>query len=288
MLVFSVLLHLFVVVYISGTLFEKRVEERRVSYKVNLVNRPVEKPRHGRPDASPVKKSIPRVKPKPQIRKPAVQPQAKPAPVKKVVLPPQKTQVQQKVEKKKIEPQKKKTATKPVRVEKQKPQAEIVQPQQPMLSAAEIERLYQQDTQKRIEEIRRENATQDKIARLKKQLSSLAAEESPAPVTVRARQLGSVTGTGVQVGVDMREWIKEYLSENWTLPKTYWKRGLKARVEIFFDAQGYQSSYKMLDASGDIYFDDSVRQAVMRLQKLPAAPTQKRSYTITFDPEEML
>ncbi len=162
------------------------------------------------------------------------------------------------------------------------------QPLRPMLSAADIERLYQQDTHARIDEIRRESESSARIEQLKQQLAAQATAQSPATTTVAPEKVGSASGTGVQAGIAFEEWIREYLAQRWTLPATHWKKGLRSTVVLRFDAQGNRSGYTVLNASGDSLFDQSVEQCILQLQTLPAPPGRARVFSITFDPNEML
>ncbi|MGM0416585.1 MAG: hypothetical protein ACQEQK_06505, partial [Thermodesulfobacteriota bacterium] len=61
MLAFSVLLHVLILVCMSGVLFNQTSEPERLSYKVNLINKPVAQPRQGRPD---VQKQVEKPAPK--------------------------------------------------------------------------------------------------------------------------------------------------------------------------------------------------------------------------------
>jgi TonB family protein len=275
MLTISVLLHVLIVVYVSGVLFIQPRKAERMSYKVNLVNKPVVSPRQGRPDVDreQVKPSDPepesKVKPEPKPKpKPAIKAPAEPKAVKQIKKPAEKQDKQvQKKEKPKPAP------------------SPAVQPQQPMLSAEEIEKMYQQDTQESIEEMRRKRDSRERIERLKEQLSADTRTQSPT-TTVAAGRVGSTGGSGTQAGVDFTEWIKGYLIENWTLPRSHWKRDLYSVVELRFDSQGRRRGFRIIRSSGDSLFDLSVERAVTKLEKLPSPPGRELSLSVKFDPEE--
>jgi len=301
MLAFSVLLHVLILVYVSGVLFNQTREPERLSYKVNLINKPVAQPRLGRPD---VQKQVENPAPKPPAPedKPKPEPESVPKPSPKPKPEPKsqpKAQSEPKAVKKVKKPEKKQDKSAPkkvnptpenkqeVRLAAQSPSAPpAVQPQQPMLSAAEIENLYKQDTQERIDEIRQQKGTSERIERLKQQLATDKRTSSPS-TTVASGRVGSVGGSGSQAGVDYTEWIKGYLMEHWTLPRTHWKKELYIIVELRFDPQGRRRSYRVIRSSGDSYFDQSVEKAVTKLDKLPSPPGKELSLSIKFDPEEM-
>lgn len=300
MLALSVLLHVLTVVFVSGVMFTRAPVPERLSYKVNLVNRPVEQPRRGHSAAAPEKKvSAPAPRQAPAAAKPASKPAPKPAPKPEAVpkpatvpKPAPKPEAVKKVEVPAPAPAKIKTPEQNVTPT---PKAEVPpapkvapQPLQPMLSAAEIERIYQQDTHARIDEIRRENEASARIEQLKRQLAAQATAQSPTTTTVSTETVGSASGTGTQAGIAFEEWIMEYLAQHWTLPLTHRKKGLRSTVVLRFDAQGNRTGYTMLIASGDSLFDQSVEQCVLSLQTLPAPPSKSRSFTIIFDPNEML
>jgi len=127
-----------------------------------------------------------------------------------------------------------------------------------------------------IEQMRRKQ----RIAALKEKLARLSTEPSTAPV-------GVVGGIGDKVGVDFDPWIKTFLSEAWILGSQYKNRGLVATMLLRFNHQGQLVYAEMTRASGDIYFDESVKRAVQQLQRLPTEPKNKLEFTVTFDPREM-
>lgn len=287
MLTFSVLLHVLILVFASGALFNQKREPERLSYKVNLANKPVAQPRQGRPDVQkqvekpapkqPAPKPAPKPEPKPTpTPKPTPKPEPKPEAVKKVTLPA--------AEPKKVKPEPKKATPAPAPQPPPAP-APVVQPKQPMLSTAEIENLYQQDTQERIDAMRQERTSRTRIEQLKQQLAADTQTQSPTTV-VATGQVGSIGGTGTQAGVDFTERIKGYLMENWTLPLTHWKKELYSVVELRFDPQGRRRGFRVIRASGDSLFDQSVEKAVTKLDKLPNPPGKELSLSVKFDPKE--
>lgn len=256
MLLLSLALHLLMFAVLGGFVVPRLEERKKPVYYVDLLHKPVAKPRAGRPDAAVVNK-----KKKPAAKKAVAKPKPKPPakPVVKKQTPPAKpaAPVKKVVEKKTAVP----VATEP----------------------AVVDNRYGEETLDAIEQLRRKQ----RIAELKNQLASLASEPSPAVTTIDA-PVGVVGGTGTEAGVDFDSWIKEYLSQAWALPSHYHQRGLVAKMVVRFDSQGRRYSYEMLSPSGDTFFDASVKRAVQQLQQLPSAPGTPLELIVTFDPKEML
>lgn len=256
MLLLSLALHLLMFAVLGGFVVPRIEERKKPVYYVDLLHKPVAKPRAGRPDATVVKK-----KKKPAAKKTVAKPKAKPKP---------------------------KPQAKPV-VKKQGPQVKPAAPvkkvveKKPTPQPAVVDNRYGDETLDAIEQLRRKQ----RIADLKNQLANLTSEPSPAVTTIDA-PVGVVGGTGTEAGVDFDSWIKEYLSQAWALPSHYHQRGLVAKMMLRFDSQGRRYSYEMLSPSGDTFFDASVKRAVQQLQQLPSAPGTALELIVTFDPKEML
>lgn len=256
MLLLSLALHLLMFVVLGGFVAPRMIEEKKQVYHVDLLHKPVAKPRSGRPDAGTVKK-------KKQISK-----------KKKIVKPVTKKKVKAAVEKK---PVKVVTKKKPVVVTKPDAKPVAAKPVKP------VEDSYASETQDVIAEMRRKK----RIADLKNQLNDLAHDPLPTTDVVDA-PVGVVGGTGSQAGVSYDGWIKAFLSEAWALPSHYHQRGLVAKMLLRFNAAGRLIHYEMLSPSGDTFFDASVKRAVQQLQQLPGDPEKQMELVVTFDPREML
>ncbi len=264
MLVLSFILHVVVFALMGGYLVPRFEKPQKPVYYVDLLNKPVAKPRAGRPDAPAKKKTPAKKKPvekkTPAVTKPVTKPpvKAKPATVKKapeqvVKTPP-------------------KTVDKAPSV---KPSVDV--------AAATVEKNYQEETLDAIERLKRKQ----RIDALKQELNALATRETPTTDTIDA-PVGEVGGQGDEAGVSFDSWIKEYLSQAWALPRHYWERGLKAKMVLQFNTSGRLAHYEMLSPSGDSFFDASVKRAVQQLTQLPAKPARPLELIVTFDPKEML
>lgn len=267
MFLLSLALHGLVLLAVGGFLTAPQRPPSKPVYYVDLLQKPVVKPRAGRPDAKPVT-------PK-KVAKPAA------AKEKKVTTPVAATK------KPAVAPSPSLPKTPPAAPVVVKPVASAAKPLPPKTVApktvAAVDEHYHLETQDAIEELRRKQ----RIAELKNQLNALASQPSPA-TSVAAAPLGEIGGRGSESGVDFGRWINTFLSASWSLPSHYHNRGLSARILLRFDSQGRLRDYEMLRASGDSFFDASVRRAVEQLQQLPSPPGKPLELTVTFDPKEML
>ncbi len=256
MLIVSIVLHLVLVALLGGYLLPKYPPIKKPVYFVDLLQKPVTKPRSGRPDAVVIKKANSPRKPEQKIISKAVS--------KQVVTPQKIVKVAKKVqlplESKKVEPAAK-TAEK-------RPTAKVVKP------------VAVSNPLDAIEQMRRKQ----RIAALKQELNNLAHTQTPATTA----PVGVVGGSGAQAGVDFSSWIKTYLSAAWSLPSHYWQRGLVGKMLLRYDRNGRLIYSELLSSSGDSFFDASIKRAVQQLQQLPSAPEEQLELIITFDPKELL
>ncbi|MEA3464416.1 MAG: TonB C-terminal domain-containing protein [Thermodesulfobacteriota bacterium] len=276
MLLLSFILHVLIFVVLGGFVVPQRREVKKKVYYVDLLHRPVAKPRAGRTDVRAVKKKK-RSSSKKKVAKPAKSVVAKKttkAAVKKAVV---KINTQVKT----VVPVKKAVVKEPPPIKKApiKP-AKIIEP--PHKFIKKVETNSSADPMNAIARMRRNQ----RITDLKNQLASLASD--PLISSAVDAPVGVVGGRGTQAGVDFDGWIKAYLSEIWALPSHYLHRGLKAKMLLRFDRHGRLIYHEMLIPSGDSFFDASVKRVVRQLQQLPSKPERRMELIVTFDPKEML
>jgi len=263
MLLVSIALHLVVVILLGGYLLPKYTPIKKPVYFVDLLHKPVVKPRAGRPDAAvskkttPAKKAQKKTEPKPE-KKPAIVAQVPAKKVEPVKLP---------VESKQTKP-----------AEKKAPKIEKVEPKK--ISQPLVKPVVESNPLDAIEQMR----NKQRIAALKRELDSLAHTQTPATTA----PVGVVGARGTQAGVDFTSWIKTYLSAAWALPSHYLQRGLVGKMLLRFDRNGRLVYSELLSSSGDSFFDASIKRAVQQLQQLPSAPEKQLELIITFDPKELL
>lgn len=249
-------LHLLVILLFAGVLMPHMRQEKRPVYIVDLVNLPVANPQAGRPDARPAaKKPESKPQPAPVAAKPAPKPEPKPVP--------------------KVEPKpqpKPQPAAKPA----PKPAAKPAAKPQPKADY--------QDTLSAIDKLKR----QQEIDRLKQTLAAMQTNDERQSSAVKA-PLGEEKGTGTEEGVAYDTWLHQFLKDAWALSKYQVSRpDLEARVLIIFDARGYLKDYRFLKHSGEDRFDDSVAQAIRKLDRLPNPPGNPLEKTVVFNLKELM
>jgi hypothetical protein len=244
MLLISFVLHLIVPVMLSGVLRLTHKTPQLPVYRVNLVNMPVKNPQAGRPDAAPApqKKKLPEPE-KPAAVKIPTKPAAPVKPVPAKIIPAAK----------KAEPAKK-TA----------PKAETPKPE---TSAADNLQKRLAEIQARVERQKTFDALKAAIAAQQKEL---ARPDNQAPV-------GEPDGSGDEIGLSSRRYIEGFIAEQWRLSPYQAPLDLEAEVTVSYSAEGKQGYWELTRKSGNQFFDDSVKKAIIRSKDLgyplPAAGT---------------
>jgi len=240
-------LHLLIIFFFAGSLLPRFEEERRPVYYVDLANLPVKAPRAGRPDAPPVKPATP-VKPAPSPTK-APPPQAK-------------------------------TKTEPVKVS---PPATKTTPVPKATTPTDKTKKAEDSTSSAIDDMRRKK----EIADLKATLAALGADDRRDRAPVGA-PVGMQDGRGSESGVSYDAWVQTAYKQVWTLSRYQVTRlDLEAEVRVTFDAEGNLKDYKFLSESGDARFDDSVRNAILQIKKLPTAPGERLELPVVFNLKDL-
>ncbi|NOQ52857.1 MAG: hypothetical protein GQ578_11655 [Desulfuromonadaceae bacterium] len=256
MLLVSFLLHLLLPVLYHTPWFPKKDPVKPPVYRVNLVNKPVKKPQAGRPEAAPVKK-----KPAKKVVKP------KPKPVKPKPLP-------------------SKPEAKPKAVTRLQP---VPEPEPtPAVSKSQENAL-----QKRLEELRtaqvKKRAEQERKARLDALRAAAAAESQQVKSPVADAPVGSVTGKGDEIGVDERDYVREFITRQWRLSQYQLAtRQLEAVVLLVYSAEGKLRHYRFEEKSGNEIFDSSLLRAILKSKDLGQPLQEQTDFTVIFNLKDML
>ncbi|NOY13518.1 MAG: TonB C-terminal domain-containing protein [Deltaproteobacteria bacterium] len=270
MLLVSLLLHLLLPILYQTLWFPTKERVRPTVYRVNLVNKPVKNPQAGRPEAvlTKKKKSPPKVKLKskppkplpPKPKPPKAKPKAKPVPVKAKSRP----------------------APKPVI--KSKP---VVKPK-PAVSEAQ-ETALQRRLQQLRDKQRQEQAEKARQAKLDMLRAAVAAESRQVESPVRNAPVGSVTGKGDQVGVDERDYVREFITQQWRLSRYQLNtRNLEAEVVLVYSTSGKLLHYRFERKSGNEVFDSSLLRAILKSKDLGQPLQQQTEFDVTFNLKDML
>ena len=253
MLLISVLLHLLVPILYYTPLFPRSEPIKLPVYRVNLVNRPVLHPQAGRPEAVE--------------SKPKHQAKPKPEPVKAKPLPP-KPEPAKPLPKPKAEP------TKPA------PKAKSVPEPKSIVTKAQENAL-----QKRLELMRAEQERQAKLNALR---AAVAAETQPAESPVKDAPVGMPEGKGNEAGVAVKEFVREFIRQQWSLSKYQVSGNPQAEVSLVYSADGTLLQYRFLEKSGNDIFDDSLIRAITRSKQLTQPLPEEMEFQIVFNLKDML
>jgi len=125
------------------------------------------------------------------------------------------------------------------------------------------------------------------IADLKAALATLADDRRDrAP---DGAPVGMPDGRGSESGVSYDAWVQSTYKQAWTLSRYQVGRlDLEAEVRVTFDAEGNLKDYKILSESGDARFDDSVKNAILQIKKLPTAPGERLELEVVFNLKDLL
>jgi hypothetical protein len=248
MLFLSFVLHLIVPVILSGVLKVTHERPRVPVYRVNLVNKPVKDPRAGRPDASPIKQKKKKVKPKPAARK----------------IP-----VARKVPTKTVKP-------KPVPAKKVAPK--VVKPKVKPDKTAET------SLRKRLAEMKAEAERKAKLEKLKALIA--AQQEDIGRPDVEA-PVGEPDGTGKEIGVSSIRYVEGYITEQWRLSPYQSSLDLEAEIKVYYSKEGKQGHWEMVKKSGNTFFDDTVKRAIIRSRDLGQSLPVGGEFEIIFNLKDL-
>ncbi len=248
-LLISLLIHGLLWIALAANWFGTARRVKPPVYYVDLVHKPVLKPQAGRPDSRPVKQS------KPAPPKPKPIPEVTPV---KTVTP--------------VEPKPQPTVTPPAQ-QQPKPAPEV-RPNQKLQSA--------------LDEIRERQARQAERDALKAKLAALQ-QSATIPDDV---PVGMPDGSGTEVGVSALAFVQAYIQQNWALSPYLLANpsrmgSIEAKVLLVYAADGRLERFRILEASGDSQFDDSIKKAITKSQQLPQPLPQRVELSVLFNLKEM-
>ena len=123
------------------------------------------------------------------------------------------------------------------------------------------------------------------------QLRDEAGEPTPAPVEqAAAAPTGRTGGPGILVDPATARWMKEvkiHVTRAWILPAAFRTQALIAVVEVDLSPTGEVLGTRMLQGSGNPWYDESVERAIEKASPVPAPP-DAGDWPFTFDSRDML
>ena len=263
LVVVSLVLHLAIVLVMSGGWLGSARREDKPVYYVDLIHKPVANPQAGRPEPRP------QPKPKPAPAKPEPPPEPKPAPKPEPKPAP------------KPEP---KPASKPEPKPAPKPAAEVVKPAKPAEPRAP------ENLQQRLAEMRESQQRQTEIDALKERLARLKDNQAAATVPAEV-PVGMPDGSGEEVGVSTLAYIQEVIKQNWALSPYLLDQSrlanIEARVSLLYGTDGILKSFRVIDGSGDSQFDESIKKAIIKSKDLQQTLPRSEELIVVFNLKEM-
>ncbi len=165
---------------------------------------------------------------------------------------------------------------KPVSVAKPTPKVE------PTLSKSAETALQQRLEQLRAkqEQKKAEQERKDRLAALR---AAVARETEPIDAPP-----GMLDGKGTEVGVDEKEYVREFITRQWRLSPYQTSRSLEAEVLMVYGADGRLIHYKFLENSGNEIFDESLRRAILKSKDLGQPLPSRADFQVVFNLKEML
>jgi colicin import membrane protein len=145
------------------------------------------------------------------------------------------------------------------------------------------------DISKKLAKMREEQERKDEIQALKDKLAALAATDTRGEDAAPVAPLGMPDARGDEAGVSTEVWLQAYLKEMWRLSRYQVSNlDLWCKVQIDFSADGRLLNFKFLRESGDVLFDDSVRTAVLKVDKLERAPGKFWQVEVVFNLKDLI
>ncbi len=133
----------------------------------------------------------------------------------------------------------------------------------------------------------------DRLAEIKKRLARQREEQQLEKIRQRLRQDFSPAAKARQATLS-REYqmlLKAWLMRNWHLPEHLLNSGLEAVVSLTIDASGNLLAQKEEKLSGNLLFDNAMRQAIINAAPFPPFPEElkipREEFVITFNPNNL-
>jgi len=175
----------------------------------------------------------------------------------------------------------------PVAKPKPKPKVKILPKQAPSATAKPRARPKPEPIKRR--ERPKEMSYDDALAKLRKEIGE------PAPVVAAPQQVakapttGAPVARGVKISPEVAAWMlrtKKHIRSNLITPLEFRESGLVAELVVELAADGrVMGEPELVRSSGNPYYDDNAKRAILKSSPLPAPPKAGRR-TIIFTPEE--
>lgn len=135
-----------------------------------------------------------------------------------------------------------------------------------------------------------EQELEDVLAQLRDEVGQ-PAPPAPAPTPSPApAAAGPTGGPGVVVDPETARWIREvkiHVTRAWILPAGFRTAAFITVVEVELSATGAVLGTRIVERSGNPWYDESVERAIQKASPVPAPP-EAGEWQFTFDSREML
>ena len=251
LLLVSLVVHGLIWAGFAGDWFGSSSRPEPPVYYVDLIHKPVLNPQAGRPDPRPAKK-----------------PQA--APVKRAAMTPPAPKKQARPEVKPLVKPAPAARPKPV------PKPDPRQQQQVKSAIDEIRERQAREAER--------DALKDKLAKLRESAAAAATVSTDVPI-------GMPDGTGDEVGVSALAFVQAFIQQNWALSPYLLDQSrlanIEAKTKLIYAADGRLKSFRIENPSGNAQFDDSLKKAIIKSQKLPQPLPKDLELVVIFNLKEM-
>ncbi len=138
-----------------------------------------------------------------------------------------------------------------------------------------------------------QKAADSRLAKIKKKLARQQEEEKLAAIRQRLQAESSPAAQARRNALlqEYQELLRAWLMRNWHLPEHLLNSGLEATISLTIDASGQLLSQKEEKLSGNLLFDNAMRQAVAGAQPFPPFPPDlklpREEFVITFNPNNL-
>ncbi len=187
-----------------------------------------------------------------------------------------------KKKKKKIKPKTvaKKIPAKPKKTVKTKP----VVKKSPTVKTVKPDKTAQKSLAKRLAEMQAEAERKAKLDGLK---AALAAQQADLGRPDVQAPVGEPDGKGLEIGVSSIRYVEGFITEQWRLSPYQSPLNLEAEVKVYYSKEGKQGLWTMVKKSGNTFFDNSVKAAIIKSRDLGRSLPVAGEFEIVFNLKDL-
>ncbi len=170
---------------------------------------------------------------------------------------------------------------KPTKTVKTKP----VVKKSPPVKTVKPDKTAQKSLAKRLAEMQAEAERKAKLDKLK---AALAAQQADLGRPDVQAPVGEPDGTGKGIGVSDVRYVENFIKEQWRLSEYQLPRlDLEAEVKVYYSKEGKQGHWAMVKKSGNPFFDNSVKTAIIKSRELGYELPDAGEFEIIFNLKDL-